>query len=264
MHTSNFEFLTTKPPFSKGEIDRLGHYYAGMRDEPPPKAAEVLIWHEDLAKRAELEIGRWIRAHAGGELVSLTTASRVKSRSTIAPKVRDRNLQLSRIQDFVGTRFSWNCLHGPLVDTATSLADHLRGLGFSADTKNYLEAPQQGYRAVHIWVRSPAGRFEVQLRTLLQSEWANVYEKLGDITGRRIRYEDDYQPEDPHLRDAVVKLHEISQSIYELERKAEKMHRPATPLAANRDLLAALHRMEVTIFEYGKMVSSDTKEDSDG
>lgn len=300
---SDFGFLETKPPFSKGEIDRLGHYYAGTRDEPPPRAAEILTWHEDLAKRVELEIGKWIRTHAGGELISLTTASRVKSRSTIATKVRDRNLQLSRIQDFVGTRFSWNCLHGTLLDTASSIAGHLTGLGFAADTKNYLEAPQQGYRAVHLWVQSPAGRFEVQLRTLLQSEWANVYEKLADITGRRIRYEDDYQPEDPELRDAVVELHEISHSIYELERKTERIYRteakvyrdfseaeaqlPTVPeshqtkaevlrlltrselakvdmATVNRDLLESLHRMAVTIVEYGKIVGSDTKEDSDG
>lgn len=45
-----------------------------------------------------------------------------------------------------------------------------------------------GYRAVHVWLRPPAGHVEVQVRTHIQGAWANMYEALADFAGREIRY----------------------------------------------------------------------------
>ena len=62
----------------------------------------------------------------------------------------------------------------------------------SADAVHDLrDGSHSGYRAVHLWARldSPRGAwFEVQVRTRLQGQWANMYEALADVLGRGIRY----------------------------------------------------------------------------
>lgn len=220
----DFEFLNESPPFSKGEIDRLGQFYAGRRAEPPMTAAEILEWHNRLASSSEAAIAEFIasRMEWPPQVDGMRTASRVKSADTIAPKVRNRNIQLSRVQDFVGTRFTWNCLHSELRTVGEGLTQHLQALGFHVELKDYLAVPQQGYRGIHLWLRTPAGRIEVQLRTLLQSVWANAYERAGDIAGRRIRYEADYRPDDPWLSELVDQLIQLSADIYEQEEAEEK------------------------------------------
>lgn len=220
----NFEFLNEQPPFSKREIDRLGQYYAGRRAEPPDRMEEILWWYGRLAASSEVAIGRFIESRRSGQPGEdgLRSSSRVKSAGTIIPKVRDRNIQLSRVQDFAGTRFTWNCLHTELRAVAEALSDRLQSMGCHVEVKDYIKAPQQGYRAIHLWLKTPAGRIEVQLRTILQSAWANAFERAGDITGRRIRYEADYHPDDPWLNDVVNQLIQLSDFIYEQEMKEEK------------------------------------------
>lgn len=48
--------------------------------------------------------------------------------------------------------------------------------------------PHNGYRAVHVHLKLRRAMAEVQVRTELQSKWANTYERLGDLAGRAIRY----------------------------------------------------------------------------
>jgi hypothetical protein len=49
--------------------------------------------------------------------------------------------------------------------------------------------PHSGYRAVHVWLNLPGlGKAEIQVRTHLQGQWANMYEAAADVVGRNIRY----------------------------------------------------------------------------
>lgn len=141
----------------------------------------------------------------------------MKSRETLKAKVLSKNIQLSQMQDFAGVRFSIECLHDDLRDITSELIRHLRGIGIKAETREYLETSQQGYRAIHLWINAPAGRVEVQFRTRMQNAWANTFEKLADLTGRRIRYEADYVPEDTTLRDLTATMFALSDRIYEAE-----------------------------------------------
>ena len=59
------------------------------------------------------------------------------------------------------------------------------------------------------------------MRTLLQSEWANTFEKVADKTGRRLRYESDYRPSNQELADIANKLEEIAAQIYRMEQRTE-------------------------------------------
>lgn len=49
------------------------------------------------------------------------------------------------------------------------------------------ESPVNGYRAVHVVVFLESVPVEIQVRTRLQHEWAELFEKLADIVGRDVR-----------------------------------------------------------------------------
>jgi len=57
--------------------------------------------------------------------------------------------------------------------------------------------PSHGYRAVHIVVTRDGRLIELQVRTRLQNQWAQIVERLGDSWGRQIRYGG---APDPHPR----------------------------------------------------------------
>lgn len=81
---------------------------------------------------------------------------------------------------------------------------------------------------MHVWITSkPTGRVEIQLRTQLQAEWANTFEKLADLTGRRIRYEDDYRPANPDLQSIWANLLEVSDKFYGIETDLEEGYESA-------------------------------------
>jgi ppGpp synthetase/RelA/SpoT-type nucleotidyltranferase len=50
------------------------------------------------------------------------------------------------------------------------------------------KAPSHGYRAVHLVVIVDGKPIEIQLRTVLQHQWATTSEKLADTIDRAIKY----------------------------------------------------------------------------
>jgi len=50
------------------------------------------------------------------------------------------------------------------------------------------EKPSHGYRAVHVIVTIEKRTVEIQIRTALQQEWAEVSEKLADLIDPAIKY----------------------------------------------------------------------------
>jgi hypothetical protein len=63
----------------------------------------------------------------------------------------------------------------------------------------------------------PAGRAEIQVRTILQSLWANQYEKLADEVGRGIRYGEPVEPspgvDAERIQRAVQGMQEFSAKV---------------------------------------------------
>ncbi|BBX72679.1 hypothetical protein MSHI_05850 [Mycobacterium shinjukuense] len=177
--------LASRPPWSNNAVRRLG---AALRDgvDPPidrPSYAEVMVWHADLAAevQAQVEGGSWSIAS------ELLVTSRAKTQDTLVAKLRRQpNLQLNTIQDLAGVRIDADLLLGEQTRLAREVANH-----FGADESaihDLRDHPHAGYRAVHVWLRLPAGRVEIQIRTILQSLWANCYERLADAYGRGILY----------------------------------------------------------------------------
>lgn len=98
--------------------------------------------------------------------------------------------------------------------------------------RDYREDAQHGYRAVHTIIRSPAGIVEVQLRTLLQARWANAYEMLADVMGRKIRYQEIELSEDEPLGVVYSNLQRISTDIAEIEKAIESRSENTNTLAS--------------------------------
>lgn len=218
------KYLCSSRPFSKSQVDRLGEFYAGKRSSPPDSHGEIIAWYEWL-KAQTLDLVSFAIASQerdGQGPFEIAQSSRVKTKSSIADKI-NRGARLSTMQDFAGVRFDVGATHSTLLKIASTIKSLAEQAHATARIRNYLTDPQRGYRAVHVWLTSKtAGRVEIQLRTQLQAEWANTFEKLADLTGRRIRYEDDYQPSDPYLRATLANLLGLSESFYVSEAHLEK------------------------------------------
>lgn len=156
--------LHSRPPWSNNAVRRLG---VALRDgvDPPvdcPSYAEVMLWHADLAAEVQDRIEG--RSWSASELL---VTSRAKSQDTLLAKLRRRPyLQLNTIQDIAGVRIDADLLLGEQTRLAREIADH-----FGADQPaihDLRDHPHAGYRAVHVWLRLPAGRVEIQIRTILQ------------------------------------------------------------------------------------------------
>ncbi|WP_280137911.1 hypothetical protein [Corynebacterium coyleae] len=95
--------------------------------------------------------------------------------------------------------------------------------------RDYIARAQPGgYRAIHLVVQSAAGNVELQMRTLLQSEWANTFEKLADKTGRKIRYESDARPGNKELARVFDALVAIARDIHHMERQRAATRRSSS------------------------------------
>lgn len=222
----HFTFLNSAPPFGKNQVKQLGKHFAGLGKAPRTPVAEITGWYNELARQVAITSKNLALQTLGPQFQDddLHVAFRVKSASTIADKVLNRNMQLSYIDDFAGARLNINCLHSSLFHAANSIVNAVKKSGNRAEIKNHIDSPQQGYRAIHVCLSAPAGKAELQLRTTLQSEWANAFERLADLTGRKVRYEKDYVPQDPSLATIHNELLKTSDLILRIEQTEEKIH----------------------------------------
>jgi ppGpp synthetase/RelA/SpoT-type nucleotidyltranferase len=56
--------------------------------------------------------------------------------------------------------------------------------------KNYNDSPHPGgYRALHLWCRRDGFKVEVQLRTTLQQQWAELVEEWDGALGMDLKHE---------------------------------------------------------------------------
>jgi ppGpp synthetase/RelA/SpoT-type nucleotidyltranferase len=197
-------------------------------DDPPagcPAYSDVMVWHHELAA----EVSRIIRATAWSDQIpalqdlEIRVSSRGKTVDTLVQKLRRSGIGLEAIQDLAGVR-----VDGKFTLTQqTQLADAMAEV-FSVNElgkRDMREKPHSGYRAYHLWVRCPAGRVEIQIRTEGQSAWANTYEQLGDVLGRGIRYDEPAEAkfiQTDELRELgegiVANMHELSRNLAVFEK----------------------------------------------
>lgn len=201
--------LSDKYEWSKSSINKLGD---AVRDGEPydeERYAEWFLWHAQTIVVASQAVGPVLKRitreycdqsryfYQFEDKHHLTLSSRVKTQDTTRQKLRrqkeNRNATpLARIQDIAGLRVDGTFT----LEGQDLVADEIRiallNVGATeVRVKDIREQPHSGYRGVHLHVMAPAGRLEVQVRTMHQSHWANLYEVISDLIGRDIRYSED-------------------------------------------------------------------------
>jgi ppGpp synthetase/RelA/SpoT-type nucleotidyltranferase len=176
-------------------------------------------WHAELCSRVASEISDREWASYRGDF---DVTARAKTIDTLRDKlIRQPNLHLNQVQDLAGVRIDLDCN----LDQQTALAEEIKEFfgAARAEIKDIRLTPHSGYRAVHVWLRLPAGRVEIQIRTRGQSVWANTYERLGDYAGRHIRYGESH--DDQEIQSLVEHLQSASEQLAALEDQVVRMVR---------------------------------------
>jgi ppGpp synthetase/RelA/SpoT-type nucleotidyltranferase len=228
--------LEQKPSWSKRDLRRLGEALVIDKAATPdgcPKYGEVMLWHNDLAAEVAARIAdtSWVAVPPE----QLAIGARAKTLDTLVQKLERTTLKLGQVQDVAGVRVDADMVLTQQTNLAQEIAEHFGAA--RATIKDIRENAHSGYRAVHVWLVLPAGRVEVQIRTLVQSEWANVYEDFGELVGRGIRYGEKHENAD--VRRAVDGMHTVSENLasqehqvdllWQLARAIEDRSPPMTP-----------------------------------
>lgn len=209
-------------PWGVKQLRRLGEAIRDGSTIPnnAPSYEEVELWFSDLAARTQRRISehdwRVVLGHREFEV-----SARAKTIDTLRDKLlRDRSTPLPSVQDIAGVRFEADMTLWHQTRVAQTISN-MFAQEYEQAVHDLRGNPLSGYRAVHVWLRLPA-RVEVQVRTRLQSAWANVYEELGDVAGRDIR--DGEMPVDPVLRNVVESLQSLSAGTLKQHKYARNLY----------------------------------------
>ncbi|WP_225735943.1 hypothetical protein [Gulosibacter chungangensis] len=181
-------------PWSNRQLAELGKAIRAGREAPKgvPEYEEVMLWYSELLTPVQQRIQNTDWSALGlGNVQGFELTSRVKTQSTLRDKLnRYPSQKLQTIRDIAGVRFEAD------MTLSQQNAIVLAMLGLFHDSSegrviDLRENDQHGYRAVHVEFRfgpPTHARVELQVRTLLQGKWANLYETAADLFGREIRY----------------------------------------------------------------------------
>ena len=237
--------LNSKPPFSKGDMKRAGKALMAGEGLDVEKYAEIVAWHQDLIvlirETCERVIARYQEEYGDSDhLHSISRvfgSDRTKSKDTLTAKLGRIGMSLDSIQDFAGVRYDIEAGLTAQTYLAGRFESAFSDMGASVNVRDYRQDTQQGYRAIHLWLRMPAGRVEIQLRTSLQSRWASLNEFLGDKVGRSIRYEEPQESDFPELFVIIERVRFFSEAIRSIEERREMLLRD---LSVQADIADAL------------------------
>ena len=106
-----------------------------------------------------------------------------KSRTSLSGKLLRESARLSQVQDIAGCRV--------VVRSVVQQDDVIARLSSAFERLFVVDRrvqPSHGYRAVHAMVSVQGRTIEVQVRTELQHQWAEVSESLSDRWGVEVKY----------------------------------------------------------------------------
>jgi ppGpp synthetase/RelA/SpoT-type nucleotidyltranferase len=156
--------------------------------------------------------------------LGIRATTRVKSTSTLVEKlVRQQSMKMKGIQDIAGGRI--------VLDGGRLTQDHVVMqvvAAFPSEQRpprviDRRATPTAGYRAVHVVVHHLDLPIEIQVRTLLQDSWAQIVERLGDVWGRGLRYDEDFAGSETVIAGDVTRAtvmqqcREVSEAIHIFE-----------------------------------------------
>ncbi|HMI80921.1 MAG TPA: RelA/SpoT domain-containing protein [Solirubrobacterales bacterium] len=183
--------------FSKSEVNRAGRFFAdqfrkaaagerkvGEQRADVERTVEVIEWwrseHARPLSLASASLGQY-----ASEMGKPFVAQRLKKFPTIIGKLtREPKTKLSRMGDIGGVRAV-----PPDQDAAYRVAEHLRRDWTIVKFHDYVSEPKaDGYRALHLIARVQDRLIEVQLRTPLQDNWANLAEILSRLGAPDLKF----------------------------------------------------------------------------
>ncbi len=165
------------PSLSNSQIDRLGQR---LCNGGQPAAADLFLLEELLAEYA----GALQVTEERLRTLGLVPHGRLKTSGTLRDKLQREKVTLRGIRDLAGTRI----VKRMNLAQQDALCDQICGLFDDPKVIDRRTAPMHGYRAVHIVPKVGGKRVEIQVRTLWQDTWAQMFEALADSVGRQIRY----------------------------------------------------------------------------
>ena len=197
----------------KSQIDRLGER---LRKHEISEAdlnmlREILTEHD-----GELEsVVATLRTLRGRNGEPVAPTPRVKTTTTLIEKLMRDRTRLSSVRDIAGARI----VVGETLDEQDEIVAAIMGQFPGSELIDRRADPRFGYRAVHVVVRSANCWAEIQIRTALQHQWAEVFERLADRVGRQIRYGSDPNagPRFAAAQEAVQQMQDLSAQIAEIE-----------------------------------------------
>lgn len=162
---------------SKSQIDRLG-----SRLKYGNHAEGDLRTLDDYRRSFSSAYELVVRAVRRGLRLE-PTGRPAKSTTSIVEKLRRESIRLSQVQDIAGCRVLVK--DRSRQDRVVKRLTELFSDTVVIDRRKY---PSHGYRAVHVVVRIDSRPIELQVRTVLQHEWAELSEKLSDTLDMPLKY----------------------------------------------------------------------------
>jgi ppGpp synthetase/RelA/SpoT-type nucleotidyltranferase len=175
-------------PISGSQVKKLTKRLRDGAETPEDlhALADILIYYRQVLERAHTEVARLCAETPHAEPM----APRVKTLKTTLQKLhRQPDLRsLAQIRDLAGLRV---VVHGTRADQDDVVARIATKLPDGDRPPKIIDRrldPRSGYRAVHLEIRREGILLEVQVRTALQHQWAELFERTADRLGRGLRY----------------------------------------------------------------------------
>jgi putative GTP pyrophosphokinase len=177
--------------YSKSEVNRAGAVIAeNQRPTTPDEvdrlgdAIDVVDWWRSEHATALNAVAAKLRYYAA-EVGEPTVSQRLKRLPTIANKlVRHPSMKLAQMADIGGVRAVV-----PHQSAAYHVARRLQKNWTITRFRDYVAEPKtDGYRALHLINRHHGRLIEVQLRTELQDNWANLVEVYSEIAESGLKF----------------------------------------------------------------------------
>lgn len=205
---------------SKADVNRLGQ---ALRDGAvSPESLIALDEYRRSFQPAISEVVEQISRRLGSGAGGVQRPSK-STPSIVAKLCRQPTLKLTQIQDIAGMRMLL-----PDRPSQDWFVGALQGVFPQAKLVDRRLKPSYGYRAVHLVVLVQDRPVEIQVRTLLQQEWADLSENLADVKGHALKYgggEGDLQrlltqiSEDIHQFEIAYSNSNFDQLIFEATEK---------------------------------------------
>jgi hypothetical protein len=177
--------------YSKGEVNRAGAVIAENKRPTTPDeidrlgaAIDVVDWWRSEHATPLNAVAAKLRYYVA-EVGEPVAAQRLKRLPTIAQKlVRLPKMRLAAMADIGGVRAVV-----PDQDAAYHVARRLRESWTITRFRDYVAEPKaDGYRALHLINRHRGRLIEVQIRTPLQDNWADLVEVYSEFAEAGLKY----------------------------------------------------------------------------